>query len=157
MKMNQLQLEVSNQYEQLACPVKATRERVCALEASTAFPIASGELSVVFVTDSVIARIHKDFMGDPSPTDVITFPADTTMDFAGEIIISVDHARRQAREYSESLNRELSLYLVHGWLHLSGYDDRTVDDRAKMRSAEQKALKILDQYSIEYDFHLIVL
>ena len=155
MEMKQLYLEVSNRYKQLACPIKATKERLHIIETSAAFPITAGELSIVFVTDSAISRIHKDFMGDPSATDVITFPADAEMNFAGEIIISVDHARSQASKYGQSVNNELSLYLIHGWLHLSGYDDRTENDCRKMRTAEIEALKILNSSSIKNNFQIV--
>jgi probable rRNA maturation factor len=93
-------------------------------------------------------------MNDPSATDVITFPANIEMESAGEIIVSVDHARSRADELDEPFSRELSLYLVHGWLHLAGYDDRNETDRAAMRIAEQHALKILDKISINTYFHI---
>ena len=152
--MNRLHLEISNQYKLLADPIEAAKQLYRALEASAAFPIAQGELSVVFVTDATIGQIHDDFMNDPSATDVITFPANTEMESAGEIIVSVDHARSRAEELGEPFSRELSLYLVHGWLHLAGYDDRNETDRAAMRIAEQQALKILDKTSIHTPFHI---
>ncbi len=152
--MSRLHLEVSNQYKLLADPIEAAKQLYHALEASGAFPIAQGELSVVFVTDATIGRIHGDFMNDPSATDVITFPANTEMESAGEIIVSVDHARSRAEELGEPFSRELSLYLVHGWLHLAGYDDRNETDRVAMRIAEQQALKILDNISIRNHFHI---
>jgi probable rRNA maturation factor len=153
--MSRLHLEISNQYKLLADPIEATKQRCRALEASSAFPIAQGELSVVFVTDTIIGRIHDDFMNDPSATDVITFPANIEMESAGEIIVSVDHARSRAEELGEPFSRELSLYLVHGWLHLAGFDDRNETDRSAMRIAEQQALKILDKTSINTHFNII--
>ena len=152
--MSRIDLEISNQYKQLADPIEAAKQLYRALEASTAFPITEGELSVVFVNDAAIGKIHDDFMGDPSATDVITFPANVEMESAGEIIVSVDHARRRAEELGEPFSRELSLYLVHGWLHLAGYDDRNDTDRAAMRIAEQQALTILDEASAGSDFQL---
>jgi len=73
---------------------------------------------------------------------------------AGEIIVSVALARSRAAELGETFSRELSLYLVHGWLHLAGYDDRKESDRAKMREAEQKALSILDEADQAIEFEL---
>ena len=93
-------------------------------------------------------------MNDPTPTDVITFPADAAMQSAGEIIVSVDHARSRAAELGEPFSRELSLYLIHGWLHLAGYDDRNDSDRAKMRAAEQIALQLVDQAPETVEFVL---
>lgn len=153
--MSRLHLEINNQYKLLADPIEAAKQLCRALEASDAFPIARGELSVVFVTDTIISQIHDDFMNDPSATDVITFPANIEMESAGEIIVSVDHARSRAEELGEPFSRELSLYLVHGWLHLAGYDDRNETDRAAMRIAEQQAFKVLDKTSINTHFHII--
>jgi probable rRNA maturation factor len=125
-----------------------------AIHASGRFPISEGELSIVFVNEAEIAKVHAKFMDDPSPTDVITFPAETKMKSAGEIIVSVDHARNRAAEFGEPFSRELSLYLVHGWLHLAGYNDSKESDRAEMRNAEQKALKILDKANHAIEFKL---
>ena len=152
--MNRLHLEISNQYKQLSDPIADTEKLFRTLETSVAFPITAGELSVVFVDDATIGQIHDNFMGDPSATDVITFPANLEMESAGEIIVSVDHARSRAAELGEPFSRELSLYLVHGWLHLAGYDDRNDTDRAAMRIAEQQALAILDQASVGSNFQL---
>ncbi|WPJ94818.1 rRNA maturation RNase YbeY [Coraliomargarita algicola] len=142
--MPKLSLEINNQYSALAAPEAATRTLFETLHASAAFPITEGELSIAFVSDDEIAQVHADFMDDPTPTDVITFPANEEMESAGEIIVSVDHASSRAAELNEPFSRELSLYLVHGWLHLAGYDDRNEVDRAAMRQAEQEVLNLLD-------------
>ncbi|MEM7790212.1 MAG: rRNA maturation RNase YbeY [Verrucomicrobiota bacterium] len=143
--MSRIQLEISRQYERLVEPEAATIALFQALEDSGRFPISGGELSVVFVGDELIARVHGDFMGDPTPTDVITFLPDPEMDSAGEIVVSVDHAISKSRELNQSFSQELSLYLVHGWLHLAGYKDETDLDRKAMRAAEAEALKILGE------------
>ena len=136
--------EIRNQCKTLADPQQATLARCRALENSGAFPISHGELSIAFVDDAIIARIHADFMDAPAPTDVITFPADPEMDSAGEIIISVDHAHARAAELDLPFSRELTLYLIHGWLHLAGFDDRNEPDRVRMQEAEDKALALVD-------------
>ena len=137
--------EVSNLYKALVDPEMATLARCRALERSGSFPIGDGDLSVVLVDDSMIAGVHAEFMSDSSPTDVITFQADREMESAGEIIISVDHARNRANELDLPFSRELTLYLIHGWLHLAGYDDCTEADREAMRAAEVRALTLVDQ------------
>lgn len=141
--MHKPSLEISNQYSRLLAPDKATEQLFERIMESNRFPIGGGELSIVFVDDATIARVHADFLGDPSPTDVITFPADPSMASAGEIIVSVDHAIARAFELGLSVSEELSLYLIHGWLHLAGFDDRNAGDRLKMRAAEQEALALL--------------
>ncbi|TVP81003.1 MAG: rRNA maturation RNase YbeY [Puniceicoccaceae bacterium] len=150
-----LQLEINSQYSALAAPEAIAAMLFERLQASGAFPISGGELSIAFVDDATIARVHGDFMGDPSPTDVITFPADASIETAGEIIVSVDHARSRSVEFAEPFSRELCLYLVHGWLHLAGYDDREDSDRQKMRDAEQEALKIIEAVEPKLEFRLL--
>lgn len=102
-----------------------------------------GELSVAFLTDAALARIHGDFMDDPTPTDVITFPGDPLSGTMGEICVSADTAFREAARRGLSFADELALYVVHGWLHLAGCDDKTAAKRRGMRFAERAALAAL--------------
>ena len=152
--MSQLQLEINNRYDLLECPIEATRKLVRTLEASGIFPIANGELSIAFVTDAAIANVHQTFMDDPTVTDVITFPACPEMKSAGEIIVSVDRALEQSKKLNEPFSRELSLYLIHGWLHLAGYDDLSDKDRMAMRAAEKKAMGIVSQVEADENFRI---
>ena len=126
----------------------ATVERVVrALDRRRGPRCPAGSLSVAFVGDREIARLHADFLDDPSVTDVITFPGEPhpAEPFAGEICINVDQARRAAREHGHSLAGELRLYLVHGWLHLAGLDDGSPREVAAMRAAELSASAALDR------------
>jgi len=92
------------------------------------------------MTDGELSALHGQFLGDPAPTDVITFPPNPAFGSAGEICVSVDAARRQpGRDFSD----ELTLYVVHGWLHLAGHDDLQPAKKRRMRRAEQKALALL--------------
>jgi len=94
------------------------------------------EVSVVLVSDKRIAAIHAEFMDAPDPTDVITFQH-------GEIVISVETAKRQARAYQTSIEHELRLYLVHGLLHLSGYNDKTAKGSAEMKRLQEGIVRRL--------------
>jgi probable rRNA maturation factor len=106
--------------------------------------VPSGELSLVFLTDSALAKIHADFMDDPTATDVITFEGDATAGLAGEICVSVDAAWKFAGvRLQKAFAAELTLYLVHGWLHLAGYDDLQPAKKRRMRAAEARAMKLL--------------
>ena len=106
-----------------------------------------GELSLVFLGDRALARLHAAFLDDPAPTDVITFPGDPAAGIAGEICISADAAVRQlgsrGRRAPAGLGGELTLYLVHGWLHLAGYEDLVPAKKRAMRRAEARALRLL--------------
>ncbi len=147
---HRLNLQINNRYRMLKRPAAGTRRMFRALEESGAYPISPGDLSIVFVSDRTIGKIHACFLNDPSSTDVITFPADPEMDSAGEIIVSVDHALQRARELGEPFSKELSLYLVHGWLHLAGFKDKTEPERRDMRAAEATALKLLADVIPDY-------
>jgi len=102
-----------------------------------------GELSVAFVTDPGLARLHARYLEDPSATDVITFAGDAAHGFAGEICVSADAAARHAAGARAGLSDEMTLYVVHGWLHLAGYDDRRPAAKRAMRRAEARAMRIL--------------
>lgn len=107
-----------------------------------------GELSVVLAGDEVLADLHLRFMDDPSPTDVLTFdlsdaPADPTAPIAGEVVVSVDTARREARRRKIAEHLEVLRYVVHGVLHLTGMDDATPALRRQMRRAEDAVLAAL--------------
>ncbi len=103
-----------------------------------------GELSLAFLTDRALARLHGSFLHDPSTTDVITFEGQPGLGVAGEICVSADTARAFARANRLDFSRELTLYMVHGWLHLAGYDDLQPSLKRRMRAAEARAMKLLD-------------
>lgn len=108
----------------------------CAREsADGAFALARlAEVEVAIVSDRVIARVHRDFMGIPGPTDVITFAH-------GEIVMSAPTAQRYAHEYGHSTDQELALYTIHGLLHLNGSEDRTARGAAQMRRTQERLLR----------------
>lgn len=89
------------------------------------------EVNIVLVSDRRITDLHRRFLHEHGATDVITFQH-------GEIVISVETARRQARAFRTSLAHELSLYLVHGLLHLCGFDDKTASGAAEMKRLQEK-------------------
>jgi probable rRNA maturation factor len=103
-----------------------------------------GELSLAFLTDEALAKLHGDFLDDPSTTDVITFEGEPTFGAAGEICVSADTAAKFARTHKGDFARELTLYVVHGWLHLAGYDDLEPAKKRRMRAAEARAMRRLD-------------
>jgi probable rRNA maturation factor len=95
------------------------------------------EISVWLISDRRMSRLHRQFLGQKGPTDVLTFQH-------GEIFISVEMAKRHARAFGNSLLRELQLYIVHGLLHLHGFDDRT---QAGARRMEKMQARILGECS----------
>jgi probable rRNA maturation factor len=91
------------------------------------------EIFVLLVSDRRMASLHRQFLNQTGPTDVLTFQH-------GEIFISVETARRHARTFGNSLARELRLYIVHGLLHLHGFDDRKRTDARKMERMQTRIL-----------------
>lgn len=106
-------------------------------------PVPDGELSLVFLTDTALAQLHGDFLADPSTTDVITFEGAPELGTAGEICVSADTAASYAREHGRDFHTELTLYVVHGWLHLAGHDDLQPVKKRAMRRAEARAMRVL--------------
>jgi probable rRNA maturation factor len=94
------------------------------------------EVNVILVSDKWIAEVHRSFLSEPGPTDVITFQH-------GEIVISAETAKRQARQFGTSLDHELRLYLVHGLLHLHGFDDKTAAGAAEMKRRQEAVVASL--------------
>ncbi len=114
-----------------------------ALDESGVFPVPAGELSIAILDFAEMGALHERFFDDPSPTDVITFDGEVALGEAGEICVCADVARDYAAAHGRELVGELALYLVHGYLHLAGFDDRTAEDRRRMRAAEREAMEIL--------------
>jgi len=92
------------------------------------------QIFVWLISDRRMSRLHLQFLGERGPTDVITF-------HDGEIFISVETARRNAREFSNSLINEIKLDMVHGLLHLHGFDDRKPADLRRMKNTQEKILR----------------
>jgi probable rRNA maturation factor len=100
------------------------------------------EVEVAIVSDRVIADVHRRFMEIAGPTDVITFDH-------GEIVVSAQTAAHQATEFGHTVDQEVALYIIHGLLHLNGYDDRSEGDAVRMRRAQERILQAcLQQLSI---------
>ncbi|MEM9280750.1 MAG: rRNA maturation RNase YbeY [Verrucomicrobiota bacterium] len=91
-------------------------------------------IEVTFVSDDTIARIHGEFMQDPTPTDVITF-------HHGEILTSVETAQREAESHGHTPAEELLLYVIHGLLHLNGHRDLVEAERQTMHRVQEEILR----------------
>lgn len=139
-------ISIRNGHPRLRLDRRAISAAIAVLDAHAAQFLGgcpAGELSLVFLTDTALAKIHGDFMGDATATDVITFASDPAVGLAGEICVSADTARTYARARRKDFSAELTLYVVHGWLHLAGYDDLQPAKKRRMRAAEARAMKLL--------------
>ena len=129
------------------CTSRSTQAKhLIALARSFARTLKLGnvELSLSLVRDPAIRKLKREYFGIDAATDVLSFPAG---DFPGpgprplgDIVISLDTARRAARDLDTTLERELALYLAHGLLHLLGFDHQTPKDARAMARLEKKLL-----------------
>lgn len=104
------------------------------------------ELNLYFVSKDEIGEIHEEYFDDPSPTDCITFPLDGPEEsyrVLGDIFICPTVAMEYAKKRDLDPLQECSLYVIHGMLHLFGYDDIKESDRKLMKKAEKRYMEIL--------------
>jgi len=100
--------------------------------------IDNAEINVIFVDDTKIVKLNKEFLRHNYPTDVISFPLGNAKQIEGEIYISAETAKLQAKEYGVTLSNEVVRLAVHGTLHLIGYDDATPEQRIVMHDMENR-------------------
>jgi len=143
-------IEIVTRHQRLSVNEDALRQ--AAITTLTAENVAAGHISLVLTDDAEIHRINREFLGHDYPTDVITFTlsdeptdhADQPVRLEGELIISLDTAERVATRQGWSLDAETVLYVVHGTLHLCGYDDLSDETRPVMRIREREILSRLN-------------
>jgi len=106
------------------------------------------ELSLVFVTDLYIRKLNRRYRNVDSKTDVLAFPMRERSGFLskespilGDVVVSTETAKREAGKRKVPLQKEMNLYIVHGILHLLGYDDQTPSGRKKMKAKEKEFLE----------------
>ncbi len=106
--------------------------------------ISISSLDVNFVSGSRIKNINSEYLDHNFTTDIITFNySGSNTDLDGEIFISVDDARENAKKFKVKLSEELTRLVIHGILHLAGYDDHKKSDKIKMKRLENKLLNTL--------------
>lgn len=104
------------------------------------------EFAVRFVDDGEMARLHEQYLNDSSPTDIITFPYDANDGEAGgDIVISVDTAARNARAHGWTSSEEVDFLILHGLLHILGWDDLGDGDRTLMLDRQHHILGSWDR------------
>lgn len=113
--------------------------------------ITTSEVSIELVSEKKICELHAEFFNDPTLTDCITFPIDPpgeAQGVLGEVFVCPSTALKYAKEHQTDPYEECALYLVHGLLHLAGYDDIEDVDRKAMRKAEADCLQVLKTHKI---------
>jgi probable rRNA maturation factor len=102
----------------------------------------SGELALVFAGDAFLSGFNRRYRGKDRPTDVLSFPGPGGREGLGDILISVPAAERNARRLGRTLAQELDVLVLHGFLHLLGYDHET-DDGTMDRLERRLRLRLL--------------
>jgi probable rRNA maturation factor len=111
--------------------VNAKQWREFAEQASSAIGVSERDLTIVFVSDAAMRKLNLQFRGKDYVTDVLSFPAQPesfereNTQGLGEVVISLERAARQANEHGLTVGREIRQLILHGLLHLCGYDHET--------------------------------
>lgn len=134
-------IDVSNRQSLLSTDSERLRGAVAAVLEEEG--IKSAAISIAVVDDPTIHDLNRRFLNHDEPTDVISFPLDDADGIEGDVIVSAETAIRSAARYDWPPADELLLYVIHGTLHLVGYDDLDDASRAEMRSRERHYLAAL--------------
>ena len=112
-----------------------------------------GDINYLFTNDEEVLNVNREFLGHDYYTDIITFDTsdydpmqDSGNRISADIVISIDTVRANAQEYGSTFEEELHRVIIHGILHLVGYDDHNDEDRTEMRAQENSALELLKGY-----------
>ncbi len=119
-----------------------------AARAALAHQRVEGDITVVLTDDAQLQQLNRDYLEIDAPTDVLSFPSsetdlDTGTHYLGDILISIQRADEQARTAGDSLESEIQLLVVHGTLHLLGYDHAGAGEKKKMWAAQAEILREL--------------
>lgn len=152
-----LEIDIFDEVEEFGEEQLKQLENLLNFAASKEMVEPGSEVSVTFVTDERIHEINREYRDKDRPTDVISFALEEAGEgeleivgadiprVLGDIIVSTAKAREQANEYNHSFMREVGFLLVHGFLHLLGYDHETEEDEKIMFSRQRE---ILDEYGL---------
>lgn len=103
-----------------------------------------GELSFIFCSDEYLKEINIKYLNHDFFTDVITFDYSKEKLLFGDVYVSTDRVKENAKTYSSSFNKELFRVIIHGVLHLCGFNDKTKKEKTLIRSKENEALSTID-------------
>jgi probable rRNA maturation factor len=136
-----ISIQIANRQKRLTIDRTRLRRAVKAVIQDAG--ITTAQISVAIVDDPTIAQLHEEFLNDPDPTDVLSFLLESSPDsLEGEVVVSADTAARLAPKFKSTAEEELLRYIIHGALHLAGYDDATPKLRKQMRTKEDEYLSL---------------
>ena len=141
--MDEPRVEIGNESERVPFDAERAADLIRRILADEG--IRRGVVEVTVVGDPAIHRLNAQFLGHDRPTDVLAFEMESNPKealFEGSVVVSDETALDRARDYAWSAENELLLYVVHGVLHLVGYDDHAPDDERLMRAKEREYLAL---------------
>lgn len=103
-----------------------------------------GDINIIFTSDEYLLSVNRKYLGHDYYTDIITFDYCQDRTVSGDLFISVDSVKANAQDFKQEFLTELHRVIIHGILHMTGYDDHTPEDVDAMRKAEDEALQTLD-------------
>lgn len=107
----------------------------------------AGDINIIFTNDNELLQINKQFLQHDYFTDIITFNLCEDNIVSGELYISIDTVRSNSLEYNQDFILELHRVIIHGILHLIGFDDHSIPDKEQMRKMEDDSLALLSSIS----------
>jgi probable rRNA maturation factor len=138
-----VRVSVANPYEY---PLDFARIKDAARTVLEGEGVRASRVTIAFVDNAHIHRLNKQFLRHDEPTDVLSFPYTEpgAKTLEGEVVIGYDIAKEYASDRGHEWYVELLLYVIHGCLHLCGYDDSDADSEREMRAKEREYLKKLE-------------
>jgi probable rRNA maturation factor len=137
-----IRIDITSPHVEL--PIQRARVREIVQKTLEGENITNAKISVAFVDNATIQRLNKRYLNHDEPTDVLAFPWSGPSDSAleGELVISAEIAKDQAKALGHDVQAELALYVIHGILHLCGYDDKEPGKSKEMRQRERHHLSL---------------
>jgi rRNA maturation RNase YbeY len=104
----------------------------------------AGVLNFIFTSDDILFELNQQYLGHSTLTDIITFDmSDKEKKVEGDVYISIERARENAKKFNEPVDREIRRLIIHGVLHLAGYKDKTLSEKEQMTAREEYYLSLL--------------
>lgn len=126
--------------EEISLPINLASVEKLVKDFASFYKVKFDEASIHFVTTETISDLHSRFFNDPTTTDCISFPMDDADEegyrVLGDVFVCPETAEHYVRQHGGNIYQEVTLYTVHGLLHLLGYDDLDEEERALMKTEE---------------------
>jgi probable rRNA maturation factor len=106
----------------------------------------TGRINIILTNDEYLREINRRYLSRNCYTDIITFDYSESRTISGDLFISIDRVKDNAKKYREPFDKELLRVMVHGLLHLMGYSDRDAKEKEKMRTLEDKYLELYSHF-----------